>query len=226
MIAAPGSSILPSLFPSSRGASRLLHACISCSSRASPRRSAAACPASSAVRSGTILQAAEVGRRGRVHRGDHGRGRVLLPRRELARQQLHPLQRAVRPVVVRRREAAGGLVVPVEDHAAARVDRLRVRLPRLEAAPLEVAVPVCRQPEVDARGPDRQPPGGEVRDVAVVRVRPVEAELDLVHRARRSPCAEWTRALSRSSKASALRISRPRVERFVEIATFWPPTVA
>jgi hypothetical protein len=38
--------------------------------------------------------------------------------------------------------------------------------------------------------------------------------------------AESTRFEFRSLKASRLSASRPRVERFDVIATFWPPTVA
>ena len=106
---------------------------------------------------------------------------MLLLRREAAREQLHALERAVGPVVVGRGVAERRLVVPVDERAGGRVDRLRMRLRRLEAAPLEGPGAVGGQAEIDARGPDRQAARREVGDVAVVGVGPVEPELDLVH---------------------------------------------
>ena len=134
MIAAPGSSILPSRSRSSRLPPLARHASSSVEHRAArgrsaPCRPAAPRPAPARARS---------------------RARPPSPRRSWRRrpspacaacawpscgQQVDALDRAVVPVVVGRREAARRLVVPVDEHAVVG-DRLRVLAGRQEALPL------------------------------------------------------------------------------------------
>jgi hypothetical protein len=64
-----------------------------------------------------------------------------------------------------------------------RIDHLRVLLPRQEAAPLELAGALRRQPRVHAGGAEREPAGRVHRDVAIVGVRDVEGVLELRDRA-------------------------------------------
>ena len=184
MIAAPGWSILPSPFRSSRCA------------RQPPRLRAA-------------RAAARRARSERLSRRQHGRqvgGQIRAPRRSCVAAMFIAATTEDRRVLRLRRKRRARAAAPA---AASRSDQwssaaakpragllfqLTITPPggsiacgcasgRQEAAPLELAVPDRRQPEVDARGPDRQAAGGEVRDVPVVRVDPVEAELDLVHHA-------------------------------------------
>ena len=76
-----------------------------------------------------------------------------------AREQQRAVHRAVREVVVGRVEARRGLVIPVDDCAARRVDRLRMRARREESLPVVRAGPDRREAgSTPSRGAAGGPP--------------------------------------------------------------------
>jgi hypothetical protein len=93
-------------------------------------------------------------------------------------QKLAPMDGAVIPVAVGGAEAARRFVVPVHDQAVLRVDLLRMTARAEEPAPLVLPRADRREARIDPPRTPREPAAGEHRDVLVVRVEPVEGELD------------------------------------------------
>jgi hypothetical protein len=104
--------------------------------------------------------------------------RRALPRLDAVEQQPDAVDRAVRPLVVRGREAGRRLVVPVDDLARGRVDRVRVPRGRQEPSPVVLPGADRRQAGIDPRRSDRQPAARHVRNVLRVDVEAVEDELE------------------------------------------------
>ena len=187
MIAAPGSSILPSpvaVQPACAACRPGLRAASSICCVARVRRGRPV-PSTAVERRPTIRTPRRSCGRRLVHRGDHRRGRVLLLRRERrAASSCTALHRAVRPVVVRGRQAApraccsSSTMTPPGGSIACgcAFERRRSRATRSRRCPF------VGRPRSTPAGADRQPAAEKYRDVAVVGVDPVEGELDLAHR--------------------------------------------
>ena len=132
------------------------------------------------------LRAREVLGRCLVHRGDHdvSVSVCFAARRSFDRvlEQLAAVDRAIAPVAVRGRETAAGLlfqftITPLPGLIWCGCARAG-RKPRHSYWP----VPSVGRPGSTLRGAHGQPSARVHRDVAVVRVEPVEGELDLRHR--------------------------------------------
>ena len=155
MIAAPGSSILPSrstssrLPPWARQATSRLSIVWACGVGAVE-------PFSSLAQQRHRVDRADVLGGGGVHRRGHRGGRplaVLLQPLQVAVEQVHPADRAVPPpLVVGGAEAVRDAVVPVGHEAVPVVHPVRVARRGQEPAPLELAGALGRQSGVHGPG--------------------------------------------------------------------------